>query len=186
MLASQRALFDIPHDVCYLNAASYSPLPLATLEATGRYPPTHTSLIRAAKPSGKTSSSSSAGGRGPRSALPTADFERQLDILSCRAPRQQSRSARLPPLWSALDCARLLKRFTGAREFNLSSSRFWAHGYSGKIFHEPPSSRGNSHFGLDHHSARPLSRGVNVVLGRRTLSCHFDGRTRRPFRRDRR
>ena len=33
MLASQRALFDIPHDVCYLNAASYSPLPLATLEA---------------------------------------------------------------------------------------------------------------------------------------------------------
>src|ERR1700693_216697 len=33
MLASQRALFDIPRDVCYLNAASYSPLPLKTLEA---------------------------------------------------------------------------------------------------------------------------------------------------------
>jgi hypothetical protein len=33
MLTSQRALFDIPGDVCYLNAASYSPLPLATLEA---------------------------------------------------------------------------------------------------------------------------------------------------------
>ncbi|MGE0286741.1 MAG: aminotransferase class V-fold PLP-dependent enzyme [Bradyrhizobium sp.] len=33
MLASQRALFDIPRDVCYLNAASYSPLPLRTLEA---------------------------------------------------------------------------------------------------------------------------------------------------------
>jgi selenocysteine lyase/cysteine desulfurase len=33
MLASQRALFDIPNDICYLNAASYSPLPLATLEA---------------------------------------------------------------------------------------------------------------------------------------------------------
>src|SRR5262249_32129020 len=33
MLPSQRALFDIPPDVCYLNAASYSPLPLATLEA---------------------------------------------------------------------------------------------------------------------------------------------------------
>jgi selenocysteine lyase/cysteine desulfurase len=33
MLASQRALFDIPRDVCYLNAASYSPLPLQTLEA---------------------------------------------------------------------------------------------------------------------------------------------------------
>jgi selenocysteine lyase/cysteine desulfurase len=33
MLPSQRALFDIPSDVCYLNAASYSPLPLATLEA---------------------------------------------------------------------------------------------------------------------------------------------------------
>ena len=33
MLPSQRALFDIPSDVCYLNAASYSPLPLQTLEA---------------------------------------------------------------------------------------------------------------------------------------------------------
>ncbi len=33
MLPSQRALFDIPGDVCYLNAASYTPLPLATLEA---------------------------------------------------------------------------------------------------------------------------------------------------------
>jgi selenocysteine lyase/cysteine desulfurase len=33
MLASQRALFDIPRDVCYLNAASYSPLPLKTLDA---------------------------------------------------------------------------------------------------------------------------------------------------------
>jgi selenocysteine lyase/cysteine desulfurase len=33
MLSSQRALFDIPRQVCYLNAASYSPLPLRTLEA---------------------------------------------------------------------------------------------------------------------------------------------------------
>ena len=33
MLASQRALFDVPHDICYLNAASYSPLPLRTIEA---------------------------------------------------------------------------------------------------------------------------------------------------------
>src|SRR5580693_8404784 len=33
MLSSQRALFDIPRDVCYLNAASYSPLPLKTLDA---------------------------------------------------------------------------------------------------------------------------------------------------------
>lgn len=33
MLASQRDLFDIPRDVCYLNSASYSPLPLRTLEA---------------------------------------------------------------------------------------------------------------------------------------------------------
>jgi selenocysteine lyase/cysteine desulfurase len=33
MLSSQRALFDIPRDVCYLNAASYSPLPLQALEA---------------------------------------------------------------------------------------------------------------------------------------------------------
>jgi len=33
MLSSQRALFDIPRDVCYLNAASYSPLPLRTLKA---------------------------------------------------------------------------------------------------------------------------------------------------------
>jgi selenocysteine lyase/cysteine desulfurase len=33
MLASQRALFEIPRDICYLNSASYSPLPLRTLEA---------------------------------------------------------------------------------------------------------------------------------------------------------
>ena len=33
MLPSQRALFDIPDDVCYLNAAGWSPLPRATQEA---------------------------------------------------------------------------------------------------------------------------------------------------------
>ena len=33
MLSSQRALFAIPRDVCFLNAASWSPLPLATQEA---------------------------------------------------------------------------------------------------------------------------------------------------------
>ena len=33
MLPSQRGLFDIPRDVCYLNSASYSPLPLKTQEA---------------------------------------------------------------------------------------------------------------------------------------------------------
>jgi len=33
MLASQRALFDIPGDVCYLNAAGWSPLPRATQDA---------------------------------------------------------------------------------------------------------------------------------------------------------
>jgi selenocysteine lyase/cysteine desulfurase len=33
MLASQRDLFDVPRDICYLNAASYSPLPLRTQEA---------------------------------------------------------------------------------------------------------------------------------------------------------
>ena len=33
MLASQRALFKIPRQICYLNAASYSPLPIRTLEA---------------------------------------------------------------------------------------------------------------------------------------------------------
>jgi selenocysteine lyase/cysteine desulfurase len=33
MLASQRALFEMPRHVCYLNAASYSPLPLRTQEA---------------------------------------------------------------------------------------------------------------------------------------------------------
>jgi selenocysteine lyase/cysteine desulfurase len=33
MLASQRALFDIPREICYLNAASWSPLPRATQEA---------------------------------------------------------------------------------------------------------------------------------------------------------
>jgi selenocysteine lyase/cysteine desulfurase len=33
MLSSQRDLFEMPRDICYLNAASYSPLPLKTLEA---------------------------------------------------------------------------------------------------------------------------------------------------------
>jgi selenocysteine lyase/cysteine desulfurase len=33
MLASQRTLFDMPRDICYLNSASYSPLPLRTQEA---------------------------------------------------------------------------------------------------------------------------------------------------------
>jgi selenocysteine lyase/cysteine desulfurase len=33
MLASQRHLFEMPRDICYLNSASYSPLPLKTLEA---------------------------------------------------------------------------------------------------------------------------------------------------------
>src|SRR5947199_3802186 len=33
MLTSQRALFDIPDDVAYLNAAGWSPLPRATQEA---------------------------------------------------------------------------------------------------------------------------------------------------------
>jgi len=32
MLPSQRTLFDIPREVCFLNAASWSPLPLATQE----------------------------------------------------------------------------------------------------------------------------------------------------------
>jgi len=33
MLPSQRALFDIPREICHLNAASWSPLPIATQEA---------------------------------------------------------------------------------------------------------------------------------------------------------
>jgi selenocysteine lyase/cysteine desulfurase len=33
MLPSQRALFDIPRDVCYLNAAAWSPMPLSVQEA---------------------------------------------------------------------------------------------------------------------------------------------------------
>src|SRR5262245_14006049 len=33
MLPRQHALFDIPRDVCFLNAASWSPLPLAVQEA---------------------------------------------------------------------------------------------------------------------------------------------------------
>jgi len=32
MLPCQRALFDIPRDVCFLNAAAWSPLPLAVQE----------------------------------------------------------------------------------------------------------------------------------------------------------
>jgi len=35
-LTSQRALFDIPKHICFLNAASYSPLPLATLKVAER------------------------------------------------------------------------------------------------------------------------------------------------------
>jgi selenocysteine lyase/cysteine desulfurase len=33
MLASQRDLFDVPRQICYLNSASYSPLPLKTQDA---------------------------------------------------------------------------------------------------------------------------------------------------------
>ena len=33
MLPSQRALFDMPREVCFLNAAAWSPLPLAAQEA---------------------------------------------------------------------------------------------------------------------------------------------------------
>ena len=33
MLSSQRALFDMPRDVCYMNAAGWGPMPLATQEA---------------------------------------------------------------------------------------------------------------------------------------------------------
>jgi selenocysteine lyase/cysteine desulfurase len=33
MLASQRALFEMPRHICYLNSASYSPLPLRTQQA---------------------------------------------------------------------------------------------------------------------------------------------------------
>src|SRR5579862_8564971 len=33
MLGSQRDLFSVPRDICYLNSASYSPLPLRTQEA---------------------------------------------------------------------------------------------------------------------------------------------------------
>lgn len=33
MLPSQRALFDIPRDVCFMNAAAWSPLPIAVQEA---------------------------------------------------------------------------------------------------------------------------------------------------------
>jgi selenocysteine lyase/cysteine desulfurase len=33
MLPTQRALFEMPRDICYLNSASWSPLPLRTLEA---------------------------------------------------------------------------------------------------------------------------------------------------------
>ena len=33
MLSSQRVLFDVPRDICYLNAASWSPIPLAVQQA---------------------------------------------------------------------------------------------------------------------------------------------------------
>ena len=35
ILPSQRALFEIPDDVVYLNAAAYVPLPRAVREASG-------------------------------------------------------------------------------------------------------------------------------------------------------
>ena len=33
MLESQRALFDMPRDICYMNAAAWSPLPKSAVEA---------------------------------------------------------------------------------------------------------------------------------------------------------
>ena len=36
MLPSQRALFDIPREVCYLNAAAFGPLPRTVQEAGER------------------------------------------------------------------------------------------------------------------------------------------------------
>lgn len=36
MLGSQRALFDMPRDICWLNAAAYGPLPLASQQAGER------------------------------------------------------------------------------------------------------------------------------------------------------
>ena len=33
MLPSQRDAFDMPRDICYLNAAAYTPLPQASQEA---------------------------------------------------------------------------------------------------------------------------------------------------------
>jgi len=36
MLGSQRTLFDLPRDVCWLNAAAYSPIPLASRDAGER------------------------------------------------------------------------------------------------------------------------------------------------------
>ena len=44
MLPSQRDAFDIPRDVCYLNAASWSPLPRA-VQAAG-----HEGVDRKARP----------------------------------------------------------------------------------------------------------------------------------------
>ena len=44
MLPSQRHLFDIPSDVCYLNAASWGPLPLAAMEAG------HAAMARKGRP----------------------------------------------------------------------------------------------------------------------------------------
>ena len=44
MLASQRDLFDVPRHICYLNSASYSPLPRKTQEAG------HAAVLRKARP----------------------------------------------------------------------------------------------------------------------------------------
>ena len=50
MLATQRELFEITRDICYLNSASYSPLPLkpfkpAAMRSAARADPGHSTPV---------------------------------------------------------------------------------------------------------------------------------------------
>ena len=65
MLASQRDLFDVPRDICYLNSASYSPLPIQTLEA-GR-----AAVVRKGRP-GRSTPASPAASTSARAPPPPA------------------------------------------------------------------------------------------------------------------
>ncbi len=89
MLPSQRHLFDIPRDVAYLNAAAWSPLPLAVQEAGRR------GVARKGRPW-------ELGGRAPRrgaqgAALGARPRPRPAGSTPASARSRSSAAARPPP-----------------------------------------------------------------------------------------